>query len=244
MKRGCVLCKNGLMSWKWSGKCRRFNSNSNPQPKSSGGVVSNITAAKRVMIKSTYETVQDLRELVQAMEKKKYKVRRIQIALGILGGMVIYSFYGKIIGWLSDQATTVTTKSMEDPQFLEDAVTFGTEAGKQIIYNLSKDPETKTIFEEFFKDLFTSKTIEGAASNLSKEVIRTLIMDPEYESLREEAQEYVRIQLIAIMLHQKVQHTATYVIWNSVNDAFLPWRWGGPIESKELKEEPRVKEID
>ena len=182
------------------------------------------------------ETVQDFRGLIKEMHRKNYNIRRIQYGLVGFGCLFAYLFYEKIVDWLSDQTTTVTTKSMDDPEFLEKVVKVGTEAGKQIVYNLSQDEETVQTFKQFFSYLFTTEPIVGAASQLSDETVRTLLFDEQHSELREYialfANQITHDIAKDILNNQQLQHHTGNFLWSSVNSAFNPmYSSGGKQET-------------
>jgi len=151
--------------------------------------------------------------------------------LAAFGTLIGVLFYDKITDWMSERATDVTSKSMEDPQFIDDATVFGTYVGKQIIVNLSKDEEVKNIFGEFFKDLFTSEPIVSAARNLSNDVVHAVVVESEHEQIRSEATELAKKRIIKVFQDPETQEAVNVLVWKTINDsvlpAILPWPWGG-----------------
>lgn len=184
---------------------------------------------------ATKDTVKDVQDLLSAMKRRRYNLRKMYVALGTLTALIGYSSYETITDWMSDRATDVTSKSLEDPQFIEDATKFGTTIGKQIVYNLSKDPEVKQIFTEFFTDLFTSEPIISAAKDLSNDVVHSIVVNPEYEPIRVEATELAKERIIHILEQPEVQTAVNDLVWNTINNTVLPWRWRGEdfVENKD-----------
>ena len=57
-------------------------------------------------------TITDFKELVSEMHRRRYNLIRFQIGGVLFGLFFLYLFYEKVVDWLSDQTTTVTTKSL------------------------------------------------------------------------------------------------------------------------------------
>lgn len=179
-------------------------------------------------LKHTSEnTINDMSDLVGEMRRRRYNITRFYIGLAAFGAVFMIMFYETITDWVSDRATDVTSKSLEDPQFLKDAIVFGTKAGKQIVWNLSQDPEVEAVFKTFFKGLFTSDAIKEAASELAHDVVHSVVVDIEHERIRDEAQTLAKERIIELFQDEKVQSAASEFVWKTVNDTLLPWRWGG-----------------
>ena len=127
--------------------------------------------------------------------------------------------------WLSDQTTTVTSKSLDDPEFVDKIVKVATEAGKRIVYNLSQDQDTRVVFQDFFSTLFTTEPIVGAASRLSEETVKMLLFDEEYEDLRKYIIQFALDGAREIIKDEQLQHQTGDFVWSSVNSAFNPIVW-------------------
>ena len=174
---------------------------------------------------SKAQTVSDFRQLIKAMHTRQYNLRKIQIGLVCFGGFFAYLFYEKIVDWLSDQTTTVTSKSLEDPEFLDKIVEFGTKTGKRIVYNLTQDDDTKQVFAEFFKELFTSQPIVDAASTLSERTVKRLLFEEQFESFRRHIIDFALEGAHEIIEDEKTKHNAGNLLWSGFNKAFNPIVW-------------------
>lgn len=189
---------------------------------------------------SNAKTIQDFRELVGEMHRRRYNLQRIQFGLAGFSCVFAYLFYEKIVDWVSDQTTTVTSKSLDDPEFLNKIVEFGTQAGKRIVYNLSQDEDTKIVFQQFFSELFITKPIIGAASELSDQTVKKLLFDEQHEQLRQHIIQFALDGVHEIIEDKQLQHNAGNLVWTSFNKAFNPIVWvmypGPGEESSDNKE--------
>lgn len=175
-------------------------------------------------IKSASEaTTKDIHDLFQEMRRRRYNTRRFKIILGAFGTLTVFVFYEAITDFLSERATDVTHKSLEDPQFIADATVFGTTIGKQIVKNLSEDPEVETIFADFFTKLFTSDPIKGAASELSNDVVHSIVTNVDHEKIRDEATVLAKERIIQLFKDPEVQKQTSQFIWTTLGGAFYPF---------------------
>jgi hypothetical protein len=148
-----------------------------------------------------------------------------KVSVGVLATFVGFTFYETITDFLSDRATDVTSKSLEDPEFIRDATVFGTEIGKQIVKNLTQDPEVKEIFKVFFADLFVSDYIKMSAKELANDTVRAVICETQHELLRDEATELAKQRLIQLFEDPEMQIYASNFVWKTFGGAFVPWKW-------------------
>lgn len=205
--------RRGVLKWFKSSQTMRFKLNSN---RFISDYVSKAGNAK---------TIQDFKELIGEMHRRRYNLQRIQFGIVGFGCVFAYLFYEKIVDWLSDQTTTVTSKSLDDPEFLDKIVEFGTEAAKRIVYNLSKDEDTKVVFQDFFSYLFTTEPIVGAASELSDQTVKRLLFDDEYEELRQYIIKFALDGVHEIIDDENFKHNTGNLVWSSFNKAFNPIVW-------------------
>lgn len=170
-------------------------------------------------------TAKDIQDLFAEMRERRYNTTRLKIFLSLFGTLTIFVFYEAITDFISERATDVTSKSLEDPQFLKDATIFGSTVGKEIVRNLSKDPEVEEMFIQFFKKLFLSKPIKDAAGELSESVVHSIITsnDYEHEKLREDAVILAKEQICNIFNDPKIQQETSTFIWKTVGGAFSPF---------------------
>ena len=186
------------------------------------------------------KTIQDFQELIKEMHRRRYNMHRIQYALLGFGCLFAYLSYEKIVDWLSDQTTTITNKSLDDPEFFEKIVNFGTEASKRVVYNLSQDEETKDVFKKFFCELFTSEAIISATSTLSDETVKSLLFDKKHTLLRNHIVEFAQNKIEKVMADEKFQNSASTLAWKSANKAFNPVVWILYSNASNTKEEDNV----
>lgn len=165
---------------------------------------------------------QDLKDLFVEMEKRKYSIRKIAAVVGTITIIVLIGCYEFIIDFFSTQATTVTTRSLDNESFQQEIIEVGTKVGKEIVKNLSCDPEIKDMLAELFKNIFKTEIINLAGSDLANEVVTRILLDDRYEPLRETAYDFVRKKMIEITCDKILHKKTGYMAWESFKYALLP----------------------
>ena len=196
-----------------------------PQPPSPSKriTIDSFKNASESLKNASESTAKDIQDLFSEMRKRRYNTTRFKILLSLFGTFTVFVFYEAITDFISHRATDVTSKSFEDPQFVEDATIFGSAVGKEIVKNLSQDPEVKEMFAEFFTSLFTSDPIKKAAGQLSESVVHSIIMDDEHEIIREQTIALTKKKLCEIFHDPKIQQETSNFIWTTVGGAFYPF---------------------
>lgn len=160
--------------------------------------------------KTTFsEYNKDLTHILEMMEQKKYNIKKIKYGLGVILALTFFTFYEFITSWFGKQASNITMKSLDDPEFQKKVDEFV----KERISVLSKDEQVQQNLEyllsvninkltqrediqqmltDMFYKIFTSDTIAKAGDKLSAQVVHDLINLPEYDYLRVEIIKYIR----------------------------------------------------
>lgn len=89
-------------------------------------------------VRSHTINTKDLKDLYLEMEKRQYNMTRVKFLFIFILAVFAVGGYELIIDFFSKQATEVTSRSLEDKEFIDEFVQFGTKAGVQIVENLSK----------------------------------------------------------------------------------------------------------
>lgn len=199
---------------------RRFNS----------GVPNFIKASSDAAFDSINRNkiVGDLKELYNEMERRKYNIRWIAGTIVVVGG---YIFYGAITDWATDQAADVTSKYLENPKFKKDIISFVEQTVEELakspkiqnditklleitVNNLADNPDIQNKLADLFTTVFKSESIRLAGGELSEDIVNQLLTSPEYETIRNEAIQFVINEMIGILNNNELQQAAGTASWN------------------------------
>jgi len=173
-------------------------------------------------LKTQIISTKDFADLYAEMEKRNYNMRRIKIIMVIVAGFIIVTSYEFIIDFFSKQATTVTTRSLDNLDFIKELNDFGKNAGKQIISDLAKDPEIQKLLADMFKEIFSSELIKKTGSELASNIATDILTNEKYKDLHEKALDYGKSYAVKIMENEKIKDETSKFIWHSFKHSFLP----------------------
>lgn len=155
----------------------------------------------------------------------------------IIGGCIsVAVFYSAFKDWASDQAADVTSKYLENPKFKKDILIFVeatveelvksdrvkkdiSDLLKMCVIQLSESPEIEIKLSELFVRIFKSEIVKNSGGELAENVVKQILNDEKYASLREEVIQYVINELIVIVNNEEIQKNAGIASWN----AFKVW---------------------
>jgi len=178
--------------WKYYRFLRRFRLFNNKLRTSQSTTLGNI---KNKITHNQY--VEDMKELLDAMEKKRYNTKLIGFLF--FGGLSLM-FFDKILGWFSVQTTEITSRSLKDPIFRKETVEFC----EAIVEDLVKSPKIQASItdllglavknlanEEYiqnelalmFKRIFMSKLILDTGSEYTCLVVEDLLKNEQFYNM-------------------------------------------------------------
>ena len=180
------------------------------------------------------EIVQDLSDLLSAMEKKRYNLRLFGLGAGAGFFALSYNF---IRSWTSEQATVITTQMLDDEEFNKKVDSWTLKRTEILVQNLvqseqvktdvrdlmgssitdlSNDPKIQSNLQDLFIRIFNSAEILNTGSTLSSNIVERLVQDPEYEKFREQIIIYAVKEVKRVADNKEVQGAISDLIWNSI----------------------------
>lgn len=191
-------------------------------------------ATKRNRYLPKLETLNDVGELLHEMRRRRYNMTRIKIAACAVVGGIGYLFYDKVTDHASRELSSITTKSLEDPELNRELVEMGTKLGKQILKELSEDDEIKVILSDLFKDVFMSDKIKRTGADLGSYIVTELLTNDSYSEVREKVVDFAyynsKEQAIRLANDSELQEETGKMMWKSFKAGFF----GMSSEEKEL----------
>lgn len=219
---------------------RNYSTNVEKEPNKIRNSVNAVKQGSEQMMSNIAKNrvVQDISELLETMEKRRYNLRMIALGLATFTTFLSYNF---IRSWTSEQATVITTQMLDDEKFNDRLDTWIQKRGEVLVTNLTNspsvqrdvtsligtavielttDPQIEQQIQNLFIRIFRSDEIKVAGSTLSSQIVEQLAHAPEYEKFREQIIIYAIREIKRVADDGQVQGAVSDLIWNSVTQIF------------------------
>ncbi|XWV25084.1 putative ORFan [Tupanvirus deep ocean] len=180
---------------------------------------------------------EDFKDLSNEMERRRYN-KRIIIGVGI--SIMGYATYGLFRNWASREVVLISSKTFDDEQFKNKAITFAKEGIQKLAASEEVQESITTLLEKSVIDLVNKENIQNELSNLIskaidskkvkdisqssvKEIVSDLLNSRENESFRKEVSIYLSKEIQKQLADKENQKQASKFTSQTLRGIF----WSG-----------------